>query len=158
MSALMMFERAPIGAMISWSDGKTRPPASEADALAAWALRNGRGRLARKGSHAVMGQVSQPAGFTVMVDGAACDGGTDEPEIQTFSIESDLGFAIVKRPPVGACRIFASPGEDAELLHVASSQSHAETWVNNFGTRHTVIIEVTADEVAADHIEGRVAA
>lgn len=155
MSAHKIFERAPVGAIISWRDGKPQPLPSETEARAAWQQQNGRGRLVGKTSRSVMGQSRRPAGFKVMIETSRSDGGSDEPEFRRFSIECDLSFVIAEWPSVGSCRIFSSPGEDAELVHLASSRTHAQTWINNLGSRHMVMADVTADEIAADHIEGR---
>lgn len=158
MSALNIYERAPIGAIISWKDGKPQPLPSETEALAAWRQQNGAGRLVGKTSRFVMGQSRQPVDVIVMFEPRGYDDRSDEPEFSRFPVESDLSFSIVECPPVGSCRIFNGSDENAEMLHLASSKAHAQVWINNLGSRHMVMTEVTADEIAAEHIEGRAAA
>ena len=48
MSAHIVYDTAPLGALIRYSDGAPRPPARFAKKLAAWERRNGLGRLVRK--------------------------------------------------------------------------------------------------------------
>lgn len=158
MSAQIVFERAPVGAIISWTDGKPRPPANATEALSVWKEHNGYGQLVNKSVKPVMGQAIEPGGFKVLVLDDAMRADHDNRQMHSFSADSDLAFRIIERPRTGACRILDRVGDDAELAHLASSRLHAQTWVDNLGSRHMVIEEVTADEIAADHIEGRAAA
>jgi hypothetical protein len=48
MSAHIVYDTAPLGALIRYSDGTPRPPARFAKKLAAWERRNGLGRLVRR--------------------------------------------------------------------------------------------------------------
>lgn len=48
MSAHIVYDTAPLGALIRYSDGAPRPPARFAKKLAAWERHNGLGRLVRK--------------------------------------------------------------------------------------------------------------
>lgn len=48
MSAHTVYENAPLGSLIRYSDGTPRPPARFKKKLAAWENRNGAGRLVRK--------------------------------------------------------------------------------------------------------------
>ena len=50
------------------------------------------------------------------------------------------------------------PGDDAELVHLATNQVDAKEWLTRHGYPHAVLEEVTADEAGADIIEGRTAA
>ena len=65
----MIFDLAPIGAVISWSDGNPRPSEDRIHTLAGWKRDNAVGRLVRKRSHAVMAQSRIPACFKVTTDG-----------------------------------------------------------------------------------------
>ncbi|KNY31230.1 hypothetical protein YA62_024825 [Agrobacterium sp. LC34] len=157
MSALMIFDRVPVGSTICWTDGKPRPPENHIRALAGWKRDNAEGRLVRKRSHSVMGQSLVPASFKVATDGIDDLGAVIGPDFRTFPVDSTFHFMIVDRPAVGSFRIFDGAGADAELLHLASSREHADVWVKNCGFAVTTIVEVTADEIAADRIEGRAA-
>ena len=48
MSAHTIFDNAPIGSIIAWSDGTPQPPAGFRKKLAAWQSCNSSGRLIRK--------------------------------------------------------------------------------------------------------------
>ena len=48
MSAHIVYDTAPRGGLVRYSDGTPRPPARFAKKLAAWERRNGLGRLVRK--------------------------------------------------------------------------------------------------------------
>jgi hypothetical protein len=65
---------------------------------------------------------------------------------------------VIERPPLGSVRVFARAGVSAELVHLAINQLAAEEWLSRHGYPHAVLEEVIADEVAADHVEGRAAA
>lgn len=65
---------------------------------------------------------------------------------------------VIERPAIGSCRVFDRPGERAELVHLAANGDAAGEWLSRHGYPHAVLEIVTADEVAADVVEGRVAA
>ena len=157
MSALMIFDLAPIGAVISWSDGNPRPSEDRIHTLAGWKRDTAVGRLVRKRSRTVMAQSRIPASFKVATDGIDDLGAIIGADFRMFSVGSVLTFAVLERPQVGSIRILDGDAEDAELLHLAADQAHAEIWVRSCGFSNTMLREVTADEVAADRIEGRVA-
>ena len=69
-----------------------------------------------------------------------------------------LKFVVTERPAVDSVRVLNGPGEDAELVHLASSRNDAEEWLSRHGYPRAVLQEVTADEAAADVVEGRAAA
>lgn len=48
MSAYAIYENAPLGSLIRYSNGTSRPPARFIRKLKAWEQRNGVGRLVRK--------------------------------------------------------------------------------------------------------------
>ena len=99
MSAQLIYDHAPLGAIIRYSDGMPRPPERHRRKLQAWENRNNTGRLVKK-----------------------------------------------------------MPGRrTGELVHVAESRPAAEDWLSRHGYPDAVLHEVTADEVAADHVEGRAA-
>lgn len=158
MSAQNIFALAPVGTMISWSNQAPLPPEHETDAHATWLRDNNRGLLVGKTWAPVMGNPLQPAAFKISIAAMPATADSDMPSFRTFAVDCDLGFSVLQRPPIGSCRIFDRAGDDAELLNLASSRHHAETWVRNIGFGPVVIDEVTADDVVADHVEGRAAA
>ena len=79
--------------------------------------------------------------------------------LYTFHIDYPLRFTIIERPPIGSVRVFDRPGRHAELVYLARSRAEAEHWGMVEGDRYPdpVFEEVTADEVAAAVVEGRMA-
>jgi hypothetical protein len=76
---------------------------------------------------------------------------------RTFSLDSDLHFAIVERPAIGSVRVFDRAGDDAELVYLATNGADAKEWLTRHGYPQAVLHEVTTDEVGTDVIEGRAA-
>lgn len=157
MSAHAIFDNAPIGSIIAWSDGMPRPPERFTKKLAAWLTNNGKGRLIRKQPGRSMGNLSLSASFTLHEADLGAGGVVAIRVHRTFSLDSSLHFSVVERPTIGSVRVFDRPGEDAELVHLASHRPAAEEWLSRHGYPCAVLEEVTADEVGAAIIEGRAA-
>lgn len=158
MSASLIFDIAPIGSIVAWSDGTARPPERHRKKLSAWKSRNGSGRLIRKQSARTTGTYVARPDFTIH-EGDFGNAGTIVLRVfRSFSIDSELTFQVVERPALGSVRVFDRPGPGAELVHLAASHADAETWLKQHGHPHAVLEEVTADEVAAAAVEGRAAA
>ena len=157
MSAHLIFDTAPIGSIVAWSDGTSRPPERHRKKLSAWQTSNSQGRLIAKHGGRALGNVSLAARFTLHEADYGAGGIVALRVHRTFSLESSLRFAIVERPAIGSVRIFDRVGEGAELVHLAASHADARDWLTNHGYPHAVLEEVTADEVGADIVEGRAA-
>lgn len=158
MSALSIFEDAPIGAIVAWSDDTPRPPDRHRKKLSAWKGTNSQGRLIRKQGGRGIGNVSLAADFTLHEADFGGGGVIAIRVHRTFSVDSALRFTIVERPVPGSVRVFDRPGDNAELVHLAPHRSAAEEWLSRHGYPNAVVDEVTADEVAADIVEGRAVA
>lgn len=158
MSALDIFEHAPIGSIVAWSDGTPRPPERHRKKLSAWQNNNSSGRLIRKQGEKGIGTVALAASFTLHEADFGGGGVIAIRVHRTFPIDSALRFSIIERPAAGSVRVFDRPGEDAELVHLAPHRAAAEEWLSRHGYPRAVLEEVTADEVAADVVEGRAAA
>lgn len=66
-SAQHLFDTAPLGALVAYSDGIPRPPARFSRKLAAWRRFNGVGRLDEKTPAVLRGAHEVPARFTLHV-------------------------------------------------------------------------------------------
>ncbi|WP_454748996.1 hypothetical protein [Ciceribacter selenitireducens] len=158
MSASLIYDLAPIGSIVAWSDGTPRPPERFKKKLAAWQTRNSRGRLIRKEGPRQSGNYASPGYFTLHES----DFGGKNTVImrihRTFGLDSDLTFKVLERPALGSVRVFDRGGSNAELVHVADDREAAAAWLKEHGYPNAVLQEVTADEVAAAHVEGRAAA
>ncbi|PZR89550.1 MAG: hypothetical protein DI537_20885 [Stutzerimonas stutzeri] len=157
MSAHAIFDHAPIGSTIAWSDGTPQPPERFTRKLAAWLTNNGKGRLIRKQPGKSMGNLGLSASFTLHEADFGAGGVIALRVHRTFSLGSSLRFSVSERPAIGSVRVFDRPGEDAELVHLASHRPAAEEWLSRHGYPRAVLEEVTADEVGAAIIEGRAA-
>jgi len=157
MSVYLIFEHAPIGAIVAWSDGTPRPPERHRRKLDAWQTNNSQGRLIRKQGCRDIG-ADPHASFTLHEADYGAGGVIAIRLHRSFSPGSSLRFTIIERPPVGAVRVFDRHGDHAELVHLAPHRAAAEQWLSEHGYPDAVIEEVTADEAAADAVEGRAAA
>jgi hypothetical protein len=158
MSAVSIFENAPIGSVVAWSNGAPRPPERHRKNLSAWQNNNSQGRLIRKQGERGSGNVSLAACFTLHEADFGAGGVIAIRVHRTFSMDSRLQFTVVERPAPGSVRIFDRAGDDAELVHLAPHRAAAEEWLSRHGYPNAVLEEVTADEVAADIVEGRAVA
>ncbi len=158
MSAHIIYDSAPLGSKIRYSDGTARPPARFRKKLSAWESRNGAGRLIKKEPPQSRAGYSSPAYFTLH-EGDFGQAGTIVVSVRrTYSVESDLRFEIVERPSIGMVRVLQDLGDSPELLHLARDREAAERWLAGNRYSRAYLEEVSADEVGADVIEGRTAA
>ena len=158
MSAELIYDLAPLGSIIRYSDGTPRPPERHRKKLAAWKTHNNGGRLIRKEPRRLVGNTTIPESFTLH-EGDYGGGGVVVMTVhRIFSVSSHLKFAMIERPAIGSVLVLDRPGADAELVHVAENSEAAKAWLNSHGYPNAVLQEVTADEVAADVVEGRAAA
>jgi hypothetical protein len=158
MSAHSIFEHAPIGAIVAWSDGSPRPPERHRRKRNAWTTNNSQGRLIRKQGGPNTGALDPHASFTLHEADYGAGGVIAIRVHRTFALASGLRFTIVERPPVGSVRVFDRPGDEAELVHLAPHLAAAEQWLSQRGYPNAVLEEVAADEAAAYAVEGRAAA
>ena len=146
MSAHSIFEHAPIGAIVAWSDGNPRPPERHRRKLDAWKTNNSQGRLIRKQGRSGIGMLGPHANFTLHEAnyGAGCIIAIRVH--RTFGLNTRLSFTIVERPALGSVRVFARAGDDAELVHLAPHRAAAEQWLSEHGYPTAVLEEVSAGE------------
>lgn len=110
MSAQLIFDRVPLGALIRYADGSPRPPERHRKKLAAWENRNSSGRLIAKRAQAVVGSTTLPASITLH-KGDFGSGGVIVPRVhQTFSVNSDLIRGPRKAPALDARSIATRRG------------------------------------------------
>ena len=156
MTPSQIFEHAPIGAIIDWSDGTRRPPDRFKNKLSAWEGRNNQGRLVRKETARTLGNYTSPPSFTVHESDIGTRDVVVVRVLRAFSIDSDLTFTILQWPTLGSVRIFDKSGEHAELIHLAADRKEAEAWLRTHHYPQAVLDEVL-QTTATDDSEGRVA-
>jgi hypothetical protein len=96
MSASLIYDLAPIGAIVAWSDGSPRPPERFKKKLAAWQTRNSSGRLIRKEGPRQSGNHASPGYFTLH---EADFGGKNTVVMRihrAFGLDSDLTFKALE--------------------------------------------------------------
>ena len=157
MSAHNVYDNAPLGSLIRYSDGAPKPPARFSKKLAAWERRNGVGRLVRKEPHRERATYTSPASITLHEGNFAAGAVILVTVMRTHLVDSDLRFEIAERPAIGMVRILQQVGDNSELLHLAESREAAELWLAKTGYGNARLEDVTADEVGADIVEGRAA-
>jgi hypothetical protein len=74
MSAITIFDTAPLGALIRYTDGSPKPPARFTKKLAAWERSNGIGRLVKKEPPRPYPTRTVPASFTLHEGNWTCTG------------------------------------------------------------------------------------
>jgi len=158
MSAEMIYDLVPLGSTLTYSDGTPRPPERHRKKLAAWENRNSGGRLIRKQAEARIGNTTIPASITLHEGDYGSQGTIVLRVHRTFSVNSELKFAVVGRPAIGSILVLDRAGDDAELVHLAANRAAAEEWLTHHGYPNAVMQEISADAIAADAVEGRVAA
>lgn len=157
MSAQQIYDTAPLGALIRYSDGTPRPPNRFKKKLATWQGTNGMGRLIQKQPGRQIGNFSMPASITLHKGDLASGGVTMVVIHASFSVASGLAFAVVEAPPIGSARVLDIRCGEPELLHLAADRAAAEAWLRTKCYPDAIIDEVGAGEVAARVVEGRAA-
>ena len=149
MNADLIISLAPIGSVVEWSDGNRRPPEHHVATLYHWKRNNGSGLLVRK-----FGETGQDCPGVAPFFMLRC-----EDDLRTFSVGLTYRFRIGSRPKIGSVRIFERDDPAALMLHLADERDAARAWItDNTAFSDAFSVEVTADELAADHVEGRTAA
>lgn len=158
MSAQHIYDVAPLGSIVRYSDGTPQPPARHTRKRAIWETTNNAGRLIRKQRGRRGGIDGFPATCTLRT-GDLRQGGIILVRVnRTFDVRSRLTFTVVEQPPIGSVRVLSGDGDDRELLHLAEDRGAAERWRELNGYRQAVLEAVTVDELAAEIVEGRAVA
>jgi hypothetical protein len=129
MSAQHVFDTAPLGALIRFSDGVSRPPDRFRRKLADWENRNGAGRLMRKSPAVDRGTSGYPASFALHLGSYGSDGVIVLVVTRHFLVTSSLHFEIAEMPSPGSVRVLTSFGDSDELRHLAPDMSSAQAWL-----------------------------
>jgi hypothetical protein len=146
MSAKDIYDLAPLGSIIRYSDGTPRPPERFKKKLAAWENTNNGGRLVRKTAERTLGNHTTPASFTLHQGDFGSAGVVVLRAFKTFSIASPHTFLVVEPPKPGSIRIFDRQGDEAELVHLADHRAAAEAWLASHRHPNAVLDEVMVDE------------
>ena len=154
MSARHIYDNAPLGSFVRYSDGTPKPLVRLNKKLAAWQNRNGVARLVKKEPQRERQTYTSPASITLHERDFAIGGVVLVTVLRTHSVDSDLHFEIVERPAVGAVRILQEYVDNTELLYLAENRDAAERWLTQHRHSHVRLEDVTEDDVGADVLEG----
>jgi hypothetical protein len=157
MSALAIYDHAPIGSLIAWSDGTPQPLEQFTKKLAAWETRNRRGWLIRKQPSRRLDHLNLSASFTLHEADVGVGVFVALRVHRIFSLDSPLRFSVIERPNIGSVRVFDRPGDYRELVHLAPHRQAAEEWLSRHDYPRAVLEEVAADEIGTDTDQGRLA-
>lgn len=128
MSALHIFEHAPLGALIHFLDGTPRPPARFNRKVSAWENYNGSGRLTAKQPRRLIGNHWMPAGFQLHLGNYGSGGVTILVVTRHYQLTSPLTFEIIEVPQAGMVRVLTEWNGTIELRHLAANMATAEAW------------------------------
>src|SRR5690606_25696680 len=98
MSASLIFDIAPLGSLVAYSDGAPRPPARFTRKLAASERRNGTRRLVRKEPARERPSYTSLPCFTLHEGAFDQNGIILVSVMRTYGIDSDLRFRVIERP------------------------------------------------------------
>ncbi|BDA87228.1 hypothetical protein Sa4125_47700 (plasmid) [Aureimonas sp. SA4125] len=158
MSAQHIYDFAPLGSIVRYSDGTPQPPARHTRKRAVWETTNNAGCLIRKQQGRRGGVEGFLATFTLRTGDIATCGIIVVKVLRTFDVRSRLTFTVVEQALIGSVRVLSGEGDDRELLNLAEDPAAAERWRELSGYRQAVLEAVAADELAVEFVEGRAVA
>lgn len=128
-TAQAIYDSAPLGAIISYSDGKPKPPARFTRKVANWERFNGTGQLVRKEPASRTGSSERPATFTLFKGDLTSGGIVLVKAYETFHVSSALQFDISRAPQPGTIRVLSDTIGGSELVYLAPDQASADAWI-----------------------------
>lgn len=158
MSAQYIFDTAPLGALIRFSDGMPKPPARFTKKLAAWENNNAVGRLTSKSSASQMGSHMVPATFALHMGDYGSNGIVILTVTRSFMVTTRLAFEILDCPKPGMVRVLQRYGERTEMLHLAASHQAAQHWLGEHGSSNAWLEDVVEEALGEPCEVGRAAA
>ncbi len=144
MSAQLIYDTAPLGSLISFSNGQPRPPARFSRKLKAWNDNNGVGRLVERSPGHVGTSYRTPATFALHLGNYGSQGAILMVVRRIYSVESVLNFEIADVPRPGMVRVLTPIGDREELQYLAPDMAAAEAWMEKH-RYHRIRAEVVPD-------------
>ena len=145
MSAQHIFDHAPLGSLIRYSNKTPKPLARFINKVRAWEHENGVGRLIRKEPAVQRATWASPACITLPCGNYSSHGTVVLTVRHSHCVTSPLEFSVVGRPAPGSILVLKHWAGSVELLHVADDRAAAEFWLK---TNHysDAILEEVLDE------------
>lgn len=142
MSAITIYDHAPLGSLIRFSNGEPRPPERFKRKIAAWENENGSGRLVECSPSYGAGSYRAPPNFTLQIGSYGSHGVVVLVVRRVCSIDSPLHFEIADRPKPGMVRVLTSFQGRDELQYLAADMADARGWLSEHrypGARFEVV-------------------
>lgn len=129
MSAQHIFDAAPLGSLIRFSNGEPRPPERFTRKLRAWENDNGVGRLVERSPADVGERYASPASFALHLGNYGSQGTIIMVVRRHYSVDSPLHFEIAELPQAGMVKVLTSFKGRDELRYLGSDMAEAEAWL-----------------------------
>jgi hypothetical protein len=144
-----MFETAPLGALIRFSNGEPQPPVRFTRKLRAWEKENGVGRLVKKEPGIARERYTIPPSLTLHAGDYRSAGFVAIVVNLIFHVGSRLDFTIAERPAPGMALVLTSFEGVDTLRHLATDRAAAERWLSEHHWSNARIEIVTGDAATA---------
>jgi hypothetical protein len=125
LSAQQLYDAAPLGALVRFSDGAVEPPQRHRRKHATWRTSNGTGRLVRKAPQ----KQGLPASFTLHVGDFGTADVTVVKAYRVFAVTSPLSFAILDKPRPGQVAVLHDDLGMPTFIHLADTEADAQAWL-----------------------------
>ena len=142
MSAQHIFDYAPLGSFIRYSNGAPKPPTRFVNKVRTWERDNGVGRLIRKEPAVHRATWNSPAYITLHCGSYSSHGTVVLTVRHSHCVDSRLMFSLDERPAAGSILVLQHWAGSIELLHVAANRLAAESWLQNNRYSDAVLEEV----------------
>lgn len=158
MLAQELYDTAPPGSLVRFSNGEPRPPERFTRKLRAWNNHNGVGRLVERSHGFVTNTFRSSATFYLHLGNFGSEGTIVLVVRRGYCVDSSLQFELVETPKPGMVRILTPIGNHEELQFLARDTTDAENWLatHRFHNARTEIVG-DPDPVVLPSITGRAA-
>ena len=129
MSAQHIYDTAPLGSLIRFSNGEPRPPERFSRKLTAWNAQNGLGRLVERTPEQIRPTYRSPASFCLHLGNYGSQDIIVLIVHRHYSVDSTLHFEIAERPQPGMVRVLTRFNGRDELRYLAPDMAAAERWM-----------------------------
>lgn len=148
LSATEMIARAPLGAIIRYTDLTPEPPTRFKNKHSQWKRNNDCGRLVSV-SHPRDGHEGT---FTLHTGDYGSHGVVVLTIRKTFHLSTSLSFAIQELPKPGSVAVLTKFRDQPELHHIAASRADAESWLHSNPYTDAYLEEIADDKTSAPKI------
>lgn len=125
LTAQYVFDNAPLGAVVRFSDGTPRPPDRFKNKLRAWKSNNGDGMLVEK----TPASDRFPATIKLHTGDFGSSGIVVMRTYVCYLVTDPRRFEIASVPPAGTVRILDCAHKRTELQHLAPDIAAAQRWI-----------------------------